>query len=78
MSWFKIEFDAYQNAYKNFGGSFITNPLVIKIMEEIFQIETHYLAYREENKILLSVAVWENWLAGSKQYLIEKKKRYLF
>jgi len=81
-SWREAEWDhatkdEYIQAYRRFGGSFITHPDVLQTVSDIAKMPLSYLKQESGGELIGAIALWDGCLAGSKNGLKKAGKRDL-
>ncbi len=76
--WLEVDKTVYHNAYQQFGGSFITHPLMVESMSSVTSISIKYFAYYQNNELLGALPIWGDYIAGDKRYLKKVNKRRIF
>ena len=67
--WLDASVEDYAEAYNTFGGSFITHPYVLESISEIADMPMRFLKQESEGSLIGAIAVWDKFLAGSKNGL---------
>ena len=75
--WQEASLEQYQEAYSIFGGSFITHPEVLVAISDIADMPLRFLKQDSNNSTIGVIAVWDKYLAGSKNGLKKAGKRSL-
>ncbi len=76
--WQQVDANVYTNAYQEYGGSFLTHPMVIDAMSSMASIETKFYGCYKNDHLAGALATWGSYLAGDKRYLQKIKQRRLF
>lgn len=76
--WQEIDAQLYEEIYAASGGSVITHPHTIKVLENITGLKVRYLGYQVSEKWIGALPLWGNYLVGDKRKLKKEKKNKLF
>ncbi|WP_163835522.1 GNAT family N-acetyltransferase [Spartinivicinus ruber] len=75
--WQPLTAGQYEEAYQQWGGSFITHPEVIGVVSSLLDIPLEFSGRYQDGQLIAAIPVWENYVAGSKQALKKLGKRGL-
>lgn len=75
--WQEASLENYREAYAKFGGSFITHPDVLVAISDIANMPLRFLKQENQGVLIGAIAVWDKFLAGSKNGLKKAGKRSL-
>lgn len=76
--WTLIDASAYDDAWRRFGGSVATHPLVVERLADLAQIPVRYLGWQHGGEIKAAIPTWGRSLALSKDVLKKHGKKGLF
>ena len=75
--WLEASSDEYREAYTTFGGSFITHPDVLTSISDVASMPLRFLKQERDGTLIGAIAIWDKFLAGSKNGLKKAGKRSL-
>lgn len=76
--WHEVDAAAYEQAWRRFGGSVATHPLVVAQLADLAEIPVRYLAWEAQGELKAVIPTWGRYLALSKDVLKRAGKKGLF
>lgn len=75
--WTEIDHDTYGQAWRRYGGSFATHPVVVERLSQFLGIKVRYLGWIVAGDVVAAIACWGRHAALSKDVLKREGKRGL-